>query len=222
MSQVECVLFDVDDTLCTYRRSTGEVLGMAFDAVGVSPFFDVEAYLSRYGEFAAETDTIEALRRECFATIASERDRDPALGRAVAEAFAAERDHANVRPLPGLRDALAALEDHRLGVVTNGSPEMQAAKLEALDLVEVFDVIVHAGYDAPAKPAPDPFHLALEGLSGTPERAVHVGDSLPADVAGAQAAGLRAAWIRRDDHPPDPEPDFTIDSLADLATLPWR
>ncbi|PSQ56909.1 haloacid dehalogenase, partial [Halobacteriales archaeon SW_7_71_33] len=32
---VETVLFDLDDTLCTYRRSGAELLSLAFDRVGV-------------------------------------------------------------------------------------------------------------------------------------------------------------------------------------------
>lgn len=221
MPSVECVLFDVDDTLCTYRRSTADVLELAFRAVDVEPFFDVEDYLGRYGEFAARTDTIQELRTACFATLAAERDRDPDLGRAIATAYAAERDHANVRPMPGLGDALDALADHRLGIVTNGSPAMQATKLAALDLADAFEVVVHAGYDAPAKPDPAPFLHALEGLDGTPDRAVHVGDSVAHDVAGARAAGLRSAWVGRDGEVPDPEPDYALDSLRDLVEPPW-
>lgn len=223
MPAVETVLFDVDDTLCEYRRSTGELLELAFEQTGVDPCFPVEGYLDRYAEFAQETDTVEDLRAECFATLAAEHGHDRTLGRRVADAFAAERDHGNVRPLSGLTDVLDALTDeYHVGVVTNGSPEMQRPKLEELVLHDRFDTVVHAGYDAPAKPSPDPFHHALDQLGGDPERAVHVGNSLTSDVAGAQAAGLQAVWLRQHDDDPDPEPDYTVDSLHDLTMPPWE
>jgi putative hydrolase of the HAD superfamily len=225
---VDTVLFDLDDTLCEYRRSAGELVALAFEQVGVKPFFDVTEYHRRYPEFVDRTDTIEELRRACFAAIAEDRGHDPGLGRELADRFAAERDHRNVRALPGAHDLLDALaDDHRLGLVTNGAPGMQAQKLAALGLEEVFGVSVYAGYDTPGKPAPEPFHRALDALGSTPEQAVHVGNSLGSDVAGGHAAGVRTAWLADATGPraiPDPEPTYTLASLADLydPAPPWR
>jgi HAD superfamily hydrolase (TIGR01509 family) len=220
---VETVLFDLDDTLCEYRRPSGELIRVACEAVGVEPFFGRSAYETRYGEFTDESDDVADLRERCFAAIAADRGRDPDLGREVARAFAARRDHANVRPLPGAREAVETLaRDHRLGVVTNGAPGMQGEKLSALPFADRFETVVHAGYDAPAKPAPDAFHDALAALDGHPERAVHVGNSPTSDVAGAHNAGLRSVWLRGSDGPGDHRPHFTVDGLAELVTPPWE
>jgi len=226
-TRVDTVLFDLDDTLCVYERSGRELLALAFEDVGVDPFFTVEDYYGRYDEFVAEGASTRDIRERCFATLARERGYDPALGRALADAYAAERDHAAVRPTPGACEALELLaRDHRLGLVTNGGPEMQAIKLDELGIGDAFEVLVHAGYDAPPKPEPDPFHRALDALGSTPERAVHVGNSLEADVPGAQAAGLRAAWFTgaAEDPPerPEPEPDYRLASLRELTAPPWR
>jgi len=221
----EAVLFDLDDTLCTYRRGGAELLAVAFDRVGVDPFFTVEEYHDRYPEFVDETEGIRDLRRACFASLAGDAGRDPEVGRAVARAFAEERDHSNVRPLPGAEEAVERLaEDHRVGMVTNGSPEMQRAKLSALPFAEAFETVVYAGYDVPAKPDPDPFHHALADLSVAPDRAVHVGNSLTSDVAGAHAAGVESAWLAAD-RPADrldPTPDYHLRSLSDLLDPPWK
>lgn len=219
---VETVLFDIDDTLCEYRRSGREVLAGAFETVGVEPFFDIDAYESRYGEFVDATDTVADLRAECFTAIADERGRDPALGRAVAEAYATERDHRDVRALPGALAAVEGLaEEYRVGVVTNGAPGMQAKKLASLGLTDAFETVVHAGYDAPSKPDPEPFHRALSTLDGDPASTVHIGNSLASDVAGARAAGIRAVWLD-DGTDPTPIPEYTLSSMAELANPPWR
>lgn len=218
---VEAVLFDVDDTLCRYRRSGVELLAMAFDAVGVEPFFTAETYHDRYGEFVAGTETMAELRRACFAAIAREEGRDPSLGHAVADAYAAERDHGAVDPLPGALEAVECLAaDHALGVVTNGAPEMQRQKLAAVGLDDAFDAVVHAGYDAPAKPDPEPFVRALAALDVPAASAVHVGNSLSTDVTGAHGAGVRSAWLDQGGDP-DPVPHYTLRSMADLAASPW-
>ncbi len=221
---VETVLFDLDDTLCAYRRGGAELLSVAFDRVGVEPFFNVEEYYGRYEAFAEESDGIADLRERCFAAIAADRGRDPDVGRAVARAYADERDHSNVRPLPGATDAVRSLgADHALGVVTNGAPEMQRAKLSALPFADAFETVVFAGYDTPAKPDPEPFEVALSDLDTAPERAVHVGNSPSADVDGAHAAGARATLLP--DGPPtaaETTPDYRVESLFELADPPWR
>lgn len=226
MPSVDAVLFDLDDTLCEYRRSGAELLALAFEDVSVEPFFDVRDYHARYDEFLGGAETVRDLRAACFAALARERGRDPELGRAVADAYAAERDHRNVRPLAGAHDAVEGLaRGHRLGIVTNGSPDMQRRKLAALDFADAFESVVHAGHDAPAKPDPAPFHHALADLDASPGRAVHVGNSLTTDVPGARAAGLRAAWLADGDDIDadfDPRPDYRLDSLRDLLEPPWR
>ncbi|EMA49964.1 MULTISPECIES: HAD family hydrolase [Halococcus] len=219
---VDTVLFDIDDTLCAYRRSGADVLTAAFEATGVEPFFGIEDYYDRYSAFVDRTDTIHELRTACFAALADERGRDPDHGRAVAAAYADERDHRAVDALPGAREAVDRLgADHRLGVVTNGAPGMQAEKLAAIGLDDAFEVVVHAGYDAPAKPDPAPFHHALDALDTDPDSTVHVGNSLTSDVPGAQAAGLRAAWLA-DGSTPDPVPAYTLDSMTALHEPPWQ
>lgn len=223
--QLDAVLFDVDDTLCRYRRSGEEVLEAAFERTGIDPFITLEAYHAYYPEFVDESDSMEDLRERCFVAIAADEGRPAAEARRVARAYAEERDHRNVEPLPGVEAAIDALSELPLGVVTNGGPEMQAAKLEALGLTDAFDVIVHGGYDAPAKPDPEPFETALTALEATPDRTVHVGNSLDADVAGARAAGVGSVWIADGEDPVDSgetsagTPDHTVSTLADLPTV---
>jgi putative hydrolase of the HAD superfamily len=220
---VEAVLFDIDDTVCEYHRSTSEVLSVAFDRADVEPFFDTAEYVARYNEFAEESEDVADLRTRCFAALARERGRDPEAGRRVARAYAAERDHTAVRFLPGAREALDSLYGTvPLGAVTNGAPEMQATKLRTLDATGYFETVVHGGYDAPAKPDPEPFEAALSALGVEPARAVHVGNSLASDVAGATNAGVTAAWLENDKsgvHETGPEPDHVLDSMADLPGI---
>ncbi|WP_265112331.1 HAD family hydrolase [Halosolutus halophilus] len=222
---VDAICFDLDDTLCTYRRSGADVLTRAFDRAGVARLWAVEEYHDLYSDYLAESTDADDLRRRCFAELAVDAGHDRETGRVVADEFAAVRDQEAVDPLPGAREAVEALSDrYRLGLVTNGAPEMQRTKLEAIGLADSFETVVYAGYDTPAKPAAEPFTTALDALESTPGRAVHVGNSLSSDVAGARAAGLRSVWVpfeNRSTGTPDPTPDYTLETLADLATPPW-
>jgi putative hydrolase of the HAD superfamily len=221
MAGVAAVLFDLDGTLCEYERSAEELLTACFDDLGIEPFFGEGEYLGRYAEFAGDHDDVREIREACFGALADEAGHDRSVGVELASRFADVRDHSNVRFTPGAEDGVTAIaESHAIGIVTNGGPWMQSQKLAGLGLEDRFETVVHAGYDAPPKPEPDPFHRALEELGVTGGRAVHVGNSLVSDVPGAKAAGLEAAWLDDgSDH--RGEPDYVLDSLADLTDPPW-
>ncbi|MFB6168757.1 MAG: HAD family hydrolase [Haloferacaceae archaeon] len=223
---VDAVLFDLDGTLCEYRRPGDEVLALAFDAVGVEPFFSVADYYERYGEFAPAAEGPTELRELAFEAIATERGRPAALGRALANAYAERRDHAAVDPLPGVPGVVRDLAaKRRVGLVTNGGPEMQWDKLRTLGLEEAFDVILFAGHHneewghLPAKPDAEPFRVACDALGVAPERTVHVGNAPEADVAGAAAAGLTSVLVGGREPVDGAEPDHTVGAVADLLAL---
>ncbi|ELY66089.1 HAD family hydrolase [Natronococcus jeotgali] len=222
---IDTVLFDLDGTLCRYRRSAADVLEIAFERAGVGPVFEPGAYYDRYREYLERSARPVDLHEQCFGDLAVESGYDRADGLAVARAFREERDQRNVEPLPGATATLEALADeYALGLVTNGLSAMQRQKLESTGLEDAFETIVYAGEDAAPKPDPEPFDLVLDELGSAPERTVYVGNSLSADVAGARAAGIDSAWLPEGTVPaePDPSPDYVLESLADLRSPPWR
>jgi 4-nitrophenyl phosphatase len=69
------------------------------------------------------------------------------------------------------------------------------------------------------KPEPPLFRMALARLGLPPEAAVMVGDSVPSDIRGARAVGMRAVLYAPDGQPPAPDAEATIRSFAELARL---
>jgi putative hydrolase of the HAD superfamily len=221
---VDAVLFDLDGTLCTYRVSGQAVIEGAFEAIGVEPCFSVADYHRVWDRDIGESDDLRDLRLRCFSDLVEAAGHDPELGVELEAAYDARRDPADVRALPGAREAVRALAgEYPLGLVTNGHPEPQRAKLAAIGLEATFESVVFGGYDVPAKPAPDPFERVLADLGVEPARAVHVGNSLASDVAGARAAGLTSVWLREPDATAKPvaSPDHVVDSLSALVERPW-
>ena len=113
----------------------------------------------------------------------------------------------------------------RLGCVTNrpfAGPSFVAEVADhgLADLFDVMSVSCNIGY---MKPHPKIYQHALATLGVAPEETVMVGDSLRADVEGAQALGMTAVWRKHHalkekmDHI---EPEFTINELGELLTLP--
>ncbi|MNR21599.1 putative HAD-hydrolase YfnB [compost metagenome] len=71
------------------------------------------------------------------------------------------------------------------------------------------------------KPRLEMFEYALRTFQLNPEEVLHVGDSLTSDVAGAQNAGIKVAWINRQGKvlPANCNPDYIITSLEELIPL---
>jgi HAD superfamily hydrolase (TIGR01509 family) len=79
------------------------------------------------------------------------------------------------------------------------------------------DGVVSSAEVGAAKPDPAPFARGLELAGARAEEALHVGDSLENDVAGARAAGVRAVLLdRAGAAPPGVE---TVRSLREVASL---
>lgn len=99
-------------------------------------------------------------------------------------------------------DAAPALErlrrTHRLGLVTNGCPDIQRRKLGGSGLAHFFDAIVVTGEVGVGKPDPEPLRVALRMLAARAEDAAMVGNSLVTDVGGAKNAGVLSVWLNRD------------------------
>jgi FMN phosphatase YigB (HAD superfamily) len=59
---------------------------------------------------------------------------------------------------------------------------------------------------------------AMSALGAHPSEAVMVGDRRDRDIVAGRSAGTRTVWLRTDDGG-GPDPDQTIDSLAELPDL---
>ena len=126
---------------------------------------------------------------------------------------------------PGALEAVTRLSPkYRLGVISDtGITPGRAMRRYFRDrgLMSHFTSLVFSDETGLCKPHPDVFRRALSELGAEPCEAVHVGDLLRTDVAGAKAAGMRAVWVRSQyqDGESDAEPDFTIDSLHELPGI---
>jgi putative hydrolase of the HAD superfamily len=139
-----------------------------------------------------------------------------------------ELDHATARramlgaleftPFPDALAALGELRDrgHRLVVASNWDCSLPDW-LGPTGLLELVDGVVTSADAGAAKPDPAVFLMALDlaGVDGA--GAVHVGDSLENDVAGARAVGIRPILVRRDGEPP--QGVESVRALTEVATL---
>ncbi|NOT24486.1 MAG: HAD family hydrolase [Acidobacteria bacterium] len=193
MSDARALVFDLDDTLYPYRQ----FLSSGFRAVA-------SAVEREHGVSSAL-----ALRTLWHARTGNSRGREVQhlcgvldLPAAIAPALVALiRDHVPTLRLPDRsRRMLQALRPGwRLGILTNGTPEVQARKVAALGIAPFVDTVVFARAcgDGRGKPASDGFQRVLEHLHTPAGSSVFVGDDAVADIEGAAGVGMRTIHLVR-------------------------
>jgi HAD superfamily hydrolase (TIGR01549 family) len=220
VSAFDAVLFDLDGTLCHRTQDTAAMYAAAFEQVGATPFGEpAELWAALDGP--PDHDDWTGYIGAGFARLAAQNGRTDVDPVALAAAFREFVDDSEVDFVAGARAALeSAAACGPVGVVTNGPADRQAPKLRELGVTDRLDAVVYAADLPRKKPHALPFERALEDIDASPERTLYVGNSLEYDVAGAQNAGLPAAWLRSEDRAADPyQPEYVIDSLSELPAI---
>lgn len=206
---VRALLLDVDDTIVDTQEAM--VLAGTRAAAAIWPhragehramaqryYDDPERWFPRY---ASGDVAFEAMRAGRLAEVAAAFGVEVPDGAHLSyeEAYAPAFRSAQ-RLFPDVPGLLAAAEDERLPValLTNSAQAPTRVKLEALDLVDRFDVVVTTDTLGFGKPDPRVYLEACRLLGAEPDRVLCIGDSIEWDVLGAEAAGLRAVWLDRD------------------------
>lgn len=218
--RLRAVLFDVDFTLCrpgpelsaeSYARIAARH-GATLDAGRYDEAREAAALnLKRHPELLHDDTIWHRFTEEIFIgmggpeEIASECAREIERGWEVSENFELFED-----ALPVLDELRGA--DLRIGLVSNGVRNLEEFVVHhRLDV----DAVVGSRAHGRVKPHPAIFQTALELLGVEPPDAVMVGDSLEEDVEGAQALGMRAILIDREERHSEVE-----ERLTDLYGLP--
>lgn len=106
---------------------------------------------------------------------------------------------------------------YKVALLSNTMSDQPRELLEDSGLDRYFDVIVCSRDTGVRKPNPEIFRLVLSELGVEPGEAVHVGDSVEADMYGARDSGLTGVWIRCPDQPL--WNGYAVDSICGLPRL---
>jgi putative hydrolase of the HAD superfamily len=146
---------------------------------------------------------------------------DPDLAAEMAETFPQLRRHKHaVYP-----DTIATLrrfsQSYALGLLTNGTPDLQRRKIEGAGVAAYFDQILISGDLGFGKPDKRIFQTILAQLKAGSKTSLMIGNSLTSDIQGAQNIGMQTVWLNRSGKPRDDSiiPDWQISSLDELDAI---
>jgi putative hydrolase of the HAD superfamily len=223
--EVDAVLLDAMGTLVELeppapllRAALRERLGVEVSRPEADAAMRAEiAFYRAHHLEGSDPERLLALRRRCAALV---QERLPALATLPPDAvlevlLAALRFRAHADAAPALATLRAA--GVRLVAVSNWDVGLHEV-LARTGLRALLDGAVSSAEVGADKPAPGIFARALELVGGVPpERALHVGDRVDEDVAGARAAGIRPVLLVRAGALP-----AGLEAIGALAELPGR
>ena len=200
------VFLDAMGTLVQLERPWPHlVAALASRGVAIDEQQAREAMLAEIGYYREHHDEagteagLDDLRRRCAEVVAHTLGADVIGALPAVEIEAAMLEALRFRAYPEVPGVLAGLraDGYRLVVVSNWDISLNYV-LEQTGLASLVDAVVVSAQEGCAKPNPRIFTRALE-LAGTDaDHATHVGDSVEADVVGAQRAGIRAVFVDRE------------------------
>ncbi|EGR2732768.1 HAD-IA family hydrolase [Vibrio parahaemolyticus] len=234
---LKAIFFDMDETLCGTSQAD-KAAGQKFAAWIQQTYpqiSDPQAFLQRYlqgvyKKLNAEFPQLVALlpdenafRCGLIQTILAENGIhiDAEQAQQAQHYFDSARMVAFTF-FPGVKEMLTDLRKHyKLVVITNGPIFSQHPKLKATQMNEWVDHIIVGGEEPEEKPAASIFQKALNLVDVKPEEALHIGDSLAADIAGANNMGILSVWVNATgaSNPTEITPNFEIRETVELKEI---
>ncbi|MDH5683598.1 MAG: HAD family hydrolase [candidate division WOR-3 bacterium] len=125
----------------------------------------------------------------------------------------------------GVLETLKALNPYyRMGIICGSGLTPGKVIRLVLKKKNIFDYFQsqvfsdEVGYE---KPHPAIFEKSLNELGVKPEQAIHIGDLLDTDIAGAKAFGMKAVWFNYDNKVNETsyQPDFEIRRISGVIKI---
>ncbi len=227
LSQIKAISFDGDMTLWDFeavmRHSLAYALQMLRTRVPgpASEAMTIDRMIALRDDVACELKSdsakLEVIRLRAFErTVMTVGSDDPGLAEELNTLYRAHRFE-DIELYPDVIPVLDKLgPQYSLGLLSNGNGYPDRCGLPGR-----FAFVVFAQDVGVAKPDPAIFLTACRQAGCEPCELLHIGDSLEADVRGANGVGATSIWLNRDGVPNTSgiQPDYEIRSLLEIPGL---
>ena len=202
----KAIFFDLDHTLWDFDKNAEETLAdlfieFRFNNLGItSSDLFIETYPRHnhrlWARYHLGEINKEELRRARFADTFSELGIEPNL-------FPIEFEESYLRIcprktnlFPHTHEVLAYLKGkYSLHLISNGFKEASLIKIANSNLEKYFQTVVISELVGVHKPHPEIFHHAVANAQTLIPESVMIGDSIEADIRGAQGVGMDAVFF---------------------------
>ena len=131
---------------------------------------------------------------------------------------------ADAVPYPFAEPALQKLREmgYKVAIITNGSHDVQARKIQMLGLEPLTDEIIITGDIGVHKPNALPFDLMSQRLGIPSQELMYVGDHPKNDVEGSRNAGYTPVWVKTTGYwcfEDIPRAAYEVETVAEIPAL---
>lgn len=190
ISKYDGVIFDLDDTLYPEK----EYVRSGFKKISEKFLFQEKAYEKLWKSFEAGENAIDNLIQECGEYSVLNKEELLNIYR---------KQIPDIKLYSGVMDMLECLKkQYKLGMVTDGRPEGQWAKINALHLVDIFDNIIvtdELGGIEYRKPNPEAFCQIQMSWRLPFSNMVYIGDNKNKDFIAPIQLGMGTVYFRNKD-----------------------
>ncbi|HXE46123.1 MAG TPA: HAD-IA family hydrolase [Conexibacter sp.] len=213
-------LVELEPPVAPLRRELRERFGVEVSAAEAGAALRAEiAFYRAHHDEASDRARLADLRRRSAEAL---RDALPPVARALpieplTDALLAAL---RFRPFPEVPAVLRGARERgvRLVVVSNWDVSLHDVLAET-DLAPLLDGVVTSAEVGHSKPDPAIFARALAVADAAAHEAIHVGDSVAHDVAGALASGVEPLLLVRDGTAADAAPPPGVRTIATLRPV---
>jgi len=241
IKQIEAIYFDLGDTLMYFDDDWSHIFyqarqelhnsllraGIVMDEKFADDFYqrmtayyrDREAELT---EYSVKNVLVDMLADNGYLNVP-----ESVLLTSLADMYVVTQVH--WLPEPEMFAVLEQLRQkgYRMALISNASDDADIQLLvDKLNIRAFFEVIVSSAAFGMRKPSPKIFSFVLEQMHLPADKVAMVGDTLGADILGAQNSGIFSIWIKRRAAKPGNQlsaatifPDAQIDNLSELPGL---
>jgi HAD superfamily hydrolase (TIGR01662 family) len=242
IEKVTTIFFDLGYTLINFEGDVPSVLRKSYHSLAQALInsgysLDANEFIRQYEKIinayyvVRDIDLIEQPVGDFVNKTLMVLGQPPASSRVINKAVAAmfKVTEACWKVEPDAHKTLTNLRKngYRLGLISNASdlPDLNRLVKNA-GLRKYFRAIVVSAVEKIRKPDPRIYEKALDLMGSSPSTSIMVGDTLTADILGAQKSGLRSVWITRRANRPENArvqslviPDWKVTQLSELVPL---
>lgn len=211
-TMLKAIFLDLDETLCDTTAANQQALAIMAQQVktllgnNIDEQAFAQAYLKgiyrelndRYQQLLLPIIDEQTFRLKLIELILSDMQISPISPNdiTILQTTFDEARTKHFQFFKGIKELLIELrQSYTLVVITNGPTFSQLTKVNAVKLYDFVDHIIIGGQEKEQKPAVSIFTKALQLCQCNKNEVIHIGDSLSADIKGANDSGICSVWI---------------------------
>ncbi|NWF65056.1 MAG: HAD family hydrolase [Chloroflexi bacterium] len=232
--RIRYLLFDLGGTLMRAKSDWAPIYKQAHDALSESLRqndieLDANVFQARLHQYYEQRDkdyhetTYHLVLRELLQELGYVDVAEATLRSALDALYIITQKNWEIESDSAETLARLKTENYQLGILSNAGDDKDVQDLiDRFRIRAYLDFVLTSAACFYRKPHPRAFEIALAHWNATPEEAAMIGDSLEADIFGANQLGMTSIWLTRRARFKDEDirrikPDYSLRKLSELS-----